>query len=105
MTHRGGRRRVPRPDPGASSGGCPGNFTDEVTSPSSSSLASTCARGGGGGGGWPESPPTAKTIWPKNGSKQPSSWSTGFGEFSRVLEFKMSVLGLGFYLARKTMFI
>ena len=28
-----------------------------------------------------------------------------FGEFYRVLEFKMSVLGLGFYLACKTMFI
>ena len=27
------------------------------------------------------------------------------GNFSRVLELKMSVLGLGFYLARKTRFI
>ena len=34
-----------------------------------------------------------KPVWPKNGSKQPSSGSTGFGEISRVLEFKMSVLG------------
>ena len=49
--------------------------------------------------------PRPKPVLPKNGSKRPSSGSTGFGEFSRVLEFKMSVLGLGFYLARKTMFI
>ena len=34
-----------------------------------------------------------KPVWPKNCSKRPSSGSTGFGEFSRVLEFKMSVLG------------
>ena len=58
-THRGGRRLVRRPDPGAFGGGWPGNFTGEVTSPSSSSLAGAFARGGGGG--WPELPPTAKT--------------------------------------------
>ena len=33
--------------------------------------------------------PRPKPVWPKNGSKRPSSGSTGFGEFSRVLEFKM----------------
>ena len=49
--------------------------------------------------------PRPKPVWLKNGSKRPSSGSTGFREFSRVLEFKMSVLGLGLYLARKTMFI
>ena len=49
--------------------------------------------------------PQPKPVWHKNGSKRPSSGFTGFGEFSRVLEFKMSVLGLGFYLARKPRFI
>ena len=45
VTHHGGRRRIRRPDPGASGGGWPGNFTGEGASPSSSSLASACARG------------------------------------------------------------
>ena len=30
---------------------------------------------------WLERSPTAKTHWPKNGSKRPSSGSTGFGDF------------------------
>ena len=47
MTHRGGRRRVRRLDPGTSDGGWQENFTGEVASPSSSSLANACARGGG----------------------------------------------------------
>ena len=51
VTHRGGRRRVRRPDLGVSGVVWPGNFTDEVASPSFSSLANTCARGGGGGCG------------------------------------------------------
>ena len=42
---------------------------------------------------------------PKNGLKRPSSGFRVFGVFSRVLGLKMSVLGLGFYWARKTMFI
>ena len=49
--------------------------------------------------------PWPKPVWPKNGSKRPCLGSTGFGEFSRVLEVKMSVLGLGFYLESKTRFI
>ena len=56
VTHHSGGRRVRRLDPCASDSDWRGNFTDEVASPSSSSLASACARGG-----WPESPPTAKT--------------------------------------------
>ena len=87
MTHRGGRRRVRRPDPGASGGGWPGNFTGEVTSPLLL-LPGQCVCKGGGR----NSLPRPKPVWPKNGSKRPSSGSIGFGEFSRVLEFKMSVL-------------
>ena len=49
--------------------------------------------------------PRPKPDWPEKGSKRPSSGFTGLGCFSRVLELKMSVLGLGFYLARKTKFI
>ena len=56
-------------------------------------------------GGGQKCLPRPKPILPKNGSKRPSSGSTGFGDFSRVLELKMSVLGLGFYLACTTRFI
>ena len=45
--------------------------------------------------------PRLKPDWPENGSKQPSSGPRVLGNFSRVLKLKMSVLGLGFYLARK----
>ena len=30
---------------------------------------------------WPKCPPRPKPVWPKNGSKRPSSGFTGFGEF------------------------
>ena len=46
-----------------------------------------------------------KPDWPENRLKRPSSGSTVLGSFSKVLELKMSVLGLGFYLARKIRFI
>ena len=49
--------------------------------------------------------PRLKLDRPKNGSKLPSSGFWVFGVFSRVLGLKMSVLGIGFYLERKTMFI
>ena len=49
--------------------------------------------------------PRLKTDWPGNGSKRPSSGPRVLGNFSRVLKLKMSVLGLGFYLACKTRFI
>ena len=49
--------------------------------------------------------PRLKPDRPKNGSKQPYLGFRVFEVFSRVLGLKMSVLGLGFYLARKTMFI
>ena len=49
--------------------------------------------------------PRPKPDWPENGLKRPSLGSTVLGNFSRVLELKISVLGLGFYLARKTRFI
>ena len=49
--------------------------------------------------------PRLKPDWPENGSKRPSSGPRVLGNFSMVLKLKMSVLGLGFYLARKTRFI
>ena len=49
--------------------------------------------------------PRLKPDWPENGSKQPSSGPRVLGNFSKVLKMKMSVLGLGFYLAGKTRFI
>ena len=55
--------------------------------------------------GWPVAPPTAKTRLVEKRFKTTQFGSTGFGEFSKGLELKMSVLGLGFYLVCKTMFI
>ena len=49
--------------------------------------------------------PRLKPNWPENGWKRPSSGPQVLGNFSRVLKLKMSVLGQGFYLARKTRFI
>ena len=49
--------------------------------------------------------PQLKPDWPENGSKRPNSDPRVLGNFSRVLKLKMSVLGLGFYLACKTRFI
>ena len=46
--------------------------------------------------------PWLKPDWPENGLKRPSSGPRILGNFSRVLKLKMSVFGLGFYLARKT---
>ena len=49
--------------------------------------------------------PRLKPDWLENGSKLPSSGPRVLGNISRVLKLKMSVLGLGFYLACKTRFI
>ena len=50
--------------------------------------------------------PQLKLERPKNGSKRPSSVFTILGRFfSRVLEIKMSVLGVGFHLSCKARFI
>ena len=49
--------------------------------------------------------PWVKPDWLENGSKQPSSGPRVLGNFSRVLKLKMSVLWLGFNLARKNRFI
>ena len=49
--------------------------------------------------------PRLKPDWPENGSERPSSSPRILGNFSRVLKLKLSVVGLGFYLARKTRFI
>ena len=56
--------------------------------------------------GWPEMSPTAKTYLALKRVKTTKFGVHRFwGIFSRVLELKMSVLGLGFYLERKTRFI
>ena len=54
---------------------------------------------------WLKHIPRPKPDWPENGSKRPSSGPRVLGNFSKVLKLKMSVLGLGFYLASKTRFI
>ena len=46
-------------------------------------------------GWWPKSSHTHKPDWPKNGSKRPSSGSTGLGAFFSGFRAEMSVLGLG----------
>ena len=90
VTQGGGHRRVRRPDPSAFDGGwlvvalLPGWRVYQE--------------------GGRKCLPRLTPDWPENRSKRPSSGSTSLGEFfSRVLVLKMSVLGLGFYLARKTM--
>ena len=55
--------------------------------------------------GWTVTPPMAKTVWSKMGRNDLVRCSWFWGVFSRVLELKMGVLGLGFYLALKTRFI
>ena len=77
-----------------------------------SEILSTTSSGGGAppwparvARGCPVSPPTAKTRLVKMGRNDPVRCSWFWGVFSKVLELKMSVLGLRFYLTRKTMFI
>ena len=92
-TRSGNRRRLCRPDPSASGGGWSRNFTSLLPGQRVYS------------GGRRNRLPRLKLDRPKNGSKRPNSGFQVFGVFSRVLGLKMSVLGLGFYLACKTMFI
>ena len=99
-TQGGGRRRLHWPDSSASGGGWPGNFTDKITSPCSSSLAGACAR-----------VVACDAFHGQNlfglqmGQNDSIRCSRFWGVFFRALELKMSVLGLGFSLAHKTMFI
>ena len=49
--------------------------------------------------------PRPKPVWPETGQYDLVRGPQVLGNFSRVLELKMSVWGLGFYLACKTRFI
>ena len=100
MTHRGGCRRVRRPDLSASDGGWPLNFTAMIVRWWCSSLAGACSKGVAGVTSHGQNPFGLK-IDQNDLVRCSRSW----GVFSRVLELKMSVLGPGFYLERKTMFI
>ena len=99
-TQCGSRRRLCRSDPGASVSGWPGNFTGKIASPCSSSLANACARVVAGDASHGQNP-----FGLQMDQNDPIRCSRFLGVFSRALELKMSVLGLGFYLACKTMFI
>ena len=99
-TQGGGRRRLRRPDPGGSGGGWPGNFTYKIASPCSSSLAGECARVVAG-----DASHGQNLFGLQMGQNDPILCSRIWGVFSMALELKMSVLGLGFSLACKTMFI
>ena len=75
-TTQGGTRRCVRlPDPGSSGGVdreiLPTRLPHRAPPPWSAHVSR----------GWSETSPTAKTVWPKNGSKRPNSGSTGFREF------------------------
>ena len=96
VTQGGGRR----PDPAASCGGWPRNFTGKIASPCSSSLAGACARVVAGDGSHGQNP-----FGIQMGQNDPVRCSRFWGVFFRALELKMSVLRIGFSLARKTMFI
>ena len=99
-TQSGGRRCLRLPDPGASGGGWPGNFTDKIASPCSSSLAGACERVVADDASHGQNP-----FGLQMGQNDPIRCSKFWGVFSRTLDLKMSVLGLGFSLAHKTMFI
>ena len=98
VTHDG--RRLRRPDLGASGGGWLGNFTDVVIWSSSSSLVGACIMVVVG-----IDSHDCNLNDLKMGQNDPVRWSRFWGDFSRVLELKMSVLGLGFHLSRKARFI
>ena len=93
-TQGGGRRRLFRPDPGASGGCWPGNFTEKITSPRSSPLASACARVVASDASHGQNP-----FGLQMGQNDPVRCSRFWGVFSKALELKMSVLGLVFSLA------
>ena len=75
-------------------------FVGKFPSSCSSSLAGACIKGVAGNVSHDQNPFSLKT-----GRNDPVRGPHVLGNFSRVLEMKMSVLGLGFYLARKTKFI
>ena len=100
-TTQGGRcRRLRWPDSGVSGDYWPGNFTGKIASPCSSSLASACARVVAG-----DASHDQNLFGLQMGQNDPVRCSRFWGVFSRALELKMSVLGLGFSLSHKTMFI
>ena len=76
MTHRGGRRRVRWPDPGASDGGFSVKFGRQGFLVVALLPGRRVKQGGGR-----KRLPRPKPVWLENGSKRPSSRFTGFGEF------------------------
>ena len=78
-------------------GGWPGNFTSKITSSCSSSLANTCARVVAVHASHGQNP-----FGLQMGQNHPVRCSRFWGVFSKALELKMGVMGLGFYSARKT---
>ena len=62
-------------------------------------MAGACSKGVAGDASHGQNP-----FGLKMGRNDPVQCSWSWGVFSRVLELKMSVLGLGFYLACKTRF-
>ena len=81
-------------------GGWSGNFTSKIASPCSSSLANACARVVAGDASHDQNP-----FGLQIGQNDPVRCSRFWGVFSRALDLKMGVMGLGFYLACKTKFI
>ena len=99
-TQGGGRRCLRRPDLGPSGGGWPGNFTSKIAWPCSSFLAGSCARVVASDASHVQNP-----FGLQMGQNDLVRCSRFWGVFSRALELKMSVLGLGFSFTHKTMFI
>ena len=88
-----------RPDPGASGGGWPWNFTAGFVWMSSSHLSGACIVIVAGGASFGPISHGSQMV------KLPNSGPQVLESFSRVLEFKMVFWGLGFHLASKVMFI
>ena len=100
MTHRGGRRRIRRPDPGASGGGWLEILLARSPRRSPPPWPARVARGVARNSSHGQNPFALKTV-----QNDLVRGPQVLGNFSRALELKMSVLGIGFYLARKAMFI
>ena len=88
-----------RPDPGASGGGWPGNFTAGVVWMSPSSLSGACCRWPAGGASFGPNPHGSQMV------KRPNLVFTIFESFSYGFGAQNGVFGLGFHFASKVMFI
>ena len=88
-----------RPDPGSSGDGWPGNFTVGIVWMSPSSLSGACCRWPAVGASFGPNPHGSQMV------KRPNLVFTILESFSKGFGAQEGVLGLGFHLESKVMFI